>query len=119
MVARHAKPSAGACFWLAAFHFNVLFGPRKAPLSKPGGMGCFPALTEIKPADRAVVKLTHCMDNFVFKCPRTGMNVQHWLAETPALDEPHCTYETLVCQACSRLHFINRSSGKLLGEKDS
>ncbi len=23
--------------------------------------------------------------------------------------------ETVVCQACSRLHFINRSNGKLLG----
>ena len=44
------------------------------------------------------------------------MNVQHWLAEETASDDPHCSYETVVCQACSRLHFINRSSGKLLGE---
>jgi hypothetical protein len=28
-----------------------------------------------------------------------------------------CTYETVVCQACSRLHFINRATGKLLGEQ--
>jgi hypothetical protein len=117
VVARHAKPSAGACFWLAAFHFNVLFGPRKAPLSKPGGMGCFPALTEIKPADRAVVKLTHCMDNFVFKCPRTGMNVQHRLADEPAAGDPHGAYETVLCPACSGLHFVHRSSRKLLGEQ--
>ena len=44
------------------------------------------------------------------------MNVQHWLAEETASDDSHCSYETVVCQACSRLHFINRSSGKLLGE---
>jgi len=45
------------------------------------------------------------------------MNVQHWLAEEPAAADPQCTYETVVCKACSRLHFINRSSGKLLGDQ--
>jgi hypothetical protein len=55
------------------------------------------------------------MGNFVFKCPRTGMNVQHWLADEAAPNDPNCTYETVVCKACSRLHFINRSTGKLLG----
>jgi hypothetical protein len=55
------------------------------------------------------------MDSFVFKCPLTGMNVQHQFAEESALDGPRCTYETVLCQACSRLHFINRSSHKLLG----
>ena len=44
------------------------------------------------------------------------MNVQHWLDESES-DDPQRTYETVVCQACSRLHFINRSSGKLLGEQ--
>jgi hypothetical protein len=58
------------------------------------------------------------MANPIFKCPRTGINVQHWLADEPTPDDPHGTYETVVCQACSsRLHFINRSSGKLLGEQ--
>jgi hypothetical protein len=58
------------------------------------------------------------MANLIFKCPRTGLNVQHWLAEEVAPDEPRCTYESLTCLACTRLHFINRSSGKLLGEKE-
>jgi len=58
------------------------------------------------------------MSNLIFKCPHTGFNVQHWLANEPAPDDPQCTYETVVCQACSRIHFINRSNGKLLGEKD-
>jgi hypothetical protein len=44
------------------------------------------------------------------------MNVQHWLADAPEGGDPPATYETVVCKACSRLHFINRSSGKLLGE---
>jgi hypothetical protein len=56
------------------------------------------------------------MGNIIFKCSRTGMNVQHWLADEPQRDDPSCTYETVVCKACSRLHFINRSTGKLLGE---
>jgi hypothetical protein len=47
------------------------------------------------------------MANVVFKCPRTGMNVQHWIGEEAAPDDPHCTYETVVCKACTRLHFIN------------
>jgi hypothetical protein len=42
------------------------------------------------------------------------MNVQHWLADGPDVAED--TYVSVVCQACSRLHFINRSTGKLLGE---
>ena len=57
------------------------------------------------------------MANLIFKCPRTGMNVQHWLADGPT-DDPYSSYETLVCQACSRLHFMNRSTGKLLGAED-
>jgi hypothetical protein len=56
------------------------------------------------------------MANVVFKCPRTGMNVQHWIAAEAKADDPRCTYETLVCKACTRLHFINRATGKLLGD---
>jgi hypothetical protein len=56
------------------------------------------------------------MANVVFKCPRTGMNVQHWIAEEARADHLRCSYETLVCKACMRLHFINRSTGKLLGD---
>jgi hypothetical protein len=58
------------------------------------------------------------MANLIFKCPRTGMNVQHWLADDAAADDSHTSYETVHCQACSRLHFINRSNGKLLGADD-
>jgi hypothetical protein len=44
------------------------------------------------------------------------MNVQHWIAAEARADDPRCTYETLVCKACTRLHFINRATGKLLGD---
>jgi len=56
------------------------------------------------------------MGNVVFRCPRTGMNVQHWLEDSKPGD-PACTYETVVCKACTRLHFINRSTGRLLSQE--
>ena len=55
------------------------------------------------------------MGNVIFKCPHTGLNVQHWLDEAGP-DDPTTSYETVACKACNRLHFINRSSGKLLGQ---
>ena len=45
----------------------------------------------------------------------TGLNVQHWLDDNEP-ENPSSGYETVVCQACNRLHFINRSNGKLLGQ---
>jgi hypothetical protein len=57
------------------------------------------------------------MGHLIFKCPHTGMKVQHWVADEIAAEDHDRTYETVVCQACRRIHLINRSSGKLLGEK--
>ena len=54
--------------------------------------------------------------NIIFKCPVTGMNVQHRLAAESVSDASRFEFETVPCQACTRLHFINRLSGKLLGE---
>ncbi len=58
------------------------------------------------------------MGNVVFRCPRTGLNVQHWLAEEAGLADGRCTYETVTCKACTRLHFINRATGRLLGDQE-
>jgi hypothetical protein len=60
----------------------------------------------------------HGMGNVVFRCPRTGLNVQHWLADEAGPDAPQCSHETVICKACTRLHFINRKTGKLLGEQE-
>jgi hypothetical protein len=55
--------------------------------------------------------------HIIFKCPRLGTNVQHWLPETPPEDEPSSnSYASVVCLACTRLHFIHKETGKLLGE---
>jgi hypothetical protein len=46
--------------------------------------------------------------------PATSLNVQHQLDGDPDISENE--YEGIVCPACTRLHFINRKTGKLLGE---
>jgi hypothetical protein len=50
---------------------------------------------------------------FLFTCPTTSMKVQHWLDDDD--DATEDAYEGVVCQACARLHFVNRKTGKLLG----
>jgi len=49
----------------------------------------------------------------VFKCPQTGMNVQHRLSD----ESTGRTHESVSCPACTRLHLIDRSTGKLLGDR--
>ncbi len=51
----------------------------------------------------------------VFKCPQTGLNVQHRLTE--ATEGGADTHVSVPCPACTRLHLINRATGKLLGER--
>lgn len=54
--------------------------------------------------------------HIIFKCPRTGLNVQHRL-EAVAEDNTSNAYRSVYCQACTQVHFIHRETGKLLGEK--
>jgi hypothetical protein len=56
------------------------------------------------------------MAQLMFKCPRTGMNVQHWLEEAEP-DGRHPVYVSVICKACTRIHFIDSATGKLLGEE--
>jgi hypothetical protein len=58
------------------------------------------------------------MGHIIFKCPRTGLNVQHWLGDEPTPDDASGSYETVTCSACRGLHFLNRSSRKLVGESE-
>jgi hypothetical protein len=75
-------------------------------------------LTQLKAADLADFKLPSSMANIIFKCPRTGLNVQHWLEDDPTPDNPSSGYESVTCSACRGLHFLNRSNGKLVGERE-
>jgi len=51
----------------------------------------------------------------LFRCPNTGMNVQHWLADAP--EDEKDRHSSVVCPACAKMHFIHNSTGKPLGEK--
>ena len=57
------------------------------------------------------------MAHLVIRCPRTGMNVQIWLAKDASTDQADA-YECVTCPACLRLLFINKTNGKLLGDKE-
>jgi len=44
------------------------------------------------------------------------MSVQHWLDDDD--DVPENEWEGITCPACTGLHFLNRKTGKLLGQDD-
>jgi hypothetical protein len=58
------------------------------------------------------------MDSHIaFTCPTTGQRVDHVFDrrnETPLVDQ----YEIVVCPSCTKVHFINSLTGKLLGHED-
>jgi hypothetical protein len=56
------------------------------------------------------------MAPFLFTCPTTLMKVQHWSAQDDDVREHE--YEGIICPACARLHFLNRKTGRLLGQDD-
>lgn len=56
------------------------------------------------------------MATFVYRCPNTGQRTQGWLAEDVAGETD--TYEAISCIACLQLHFVNRTTGKVLGARD-
>ena len=51
----------------------------------------------------------------LFTCPATNFRVQHWLDNDDASEDEH---EGVNCPACSKLHFINRKTGKVLGYEE-
>jgi uncharacterized C2H2 Zn-finger protein len=55
----------------------------------------------------------------LFKCPRTGMNVQHRIDDDRPAGAPENTHVPVRCPACMALHFVNSTTGKLLGERSS
>jgi hypothetical protein len=56
------------------------------------------------------------MAHFIFTCPATSMNVQH--SSEDDQDAPDNEYEGVACPVCARVHFVNRKTGKLLGQDE-
>jgi len=40
-----------------------------------------------------------------------------WLPDAEPTDQAD-SYETVTCPACTRLHLVNKSTGKILGDKE-
>jgi hypothetical protein len=53
----------------------------------------------------------------LFRCPRSGELVRHFIADQPKPGDQH-RYDAVRCNACSLPHMINRATGKVLGQKD-
>jgi len=57
------------------------------------------------------------MAESMFTCPDTSLMVQHWLDDDDDDDVPDNEYQVVACPACTKIHLINRKTGKLLGEE--
>jgi hypothetical protein len=57
------------------------------------------------------------MQPLIFRCPVFKENVQHWLDDDDDPPADGDSYEAMTCPACTRLHFVNRKTGKLLGDE--
>ena len=57
------------------------------------------------------------MPLILFHCPVTGLNIQWMAEEIPPEESPIRSYTGIVCPACTRLHFVDLSTGKLLAEE--
>ena len=53
---------------------------------------------------------------FLYRCPNTGRQVQGYVADDPTEDTDE--YQSVACLACTRTHFVNPNTGKVLGEDD-
>ena len=49
-------------------------------------------------------------------CPRTGSNVHVWVTKAQP-GESADIYDAVTCPGCGLLHFVNKTTGKTLGDK--
>jgi hypothetical protein len=54
------------------------------------------------------------MPAIVFTCPRTHQRVQHYLADDPDAGEDD--FQGTECNACGKVHFVNRK-GEVFGSE--
>jgi hypothetical protein len=55
------------------------------------------------------------MGKLIFRCTRTGMNVQIDMPEAAPTDYPD-SYESVTCPACARIHLVNKTTGRTLAD---
>jgi hypothetical protein len=57
------------------------------------------------------------MTVFVYRCPNTGQQVQGWTDDPPVADDPEA-YQSVNCSACSRSHWVNPRTRRVLSPMD-
>jgi hypothetical protein len=57
------------------------------------------------------------MANLIFVCSVTDLSVKHQTDDDPKIISD-AKYEVIICPACTRLHFINRRTGKPFANKE-
>ena len=56
-------------------------------------------------------------DLIIFRCPQTGMDVETLLHKQEH-EEARPYYVAVTCPACTRLHFLDKSTGIALGRDE-
>jgi hypothetical protein len=56
------------------------------------------------------------MPLILFRCPVKALKVQWVDCEGQRQNDGTALYQVIVCPACSRLHFVNQSTGELKDE---
>ena len=56
------------------------------------------------------------MTAFLYRCPNTGFQVQGYSPEQTSDDDSW--YEAITCLMCKRVHLVNPTTGKVLGEEN-
>jgi len=51
----------------------------------------------------------------IFTCPNTSLPVQQWVEGGDVAENE---YRSIVCNACTKVHFINPMTGKVLGQRE-
>jgi hypothetical protein len=58
------------------------------------------------------------MAAFIYRCPTTGLKVQGWLEDESLSENGSASYEAVICTACTRVHFVNRKTGRSIGDDE-
>jgi hypothetical protein len=58
------------------------------------------------------------MAALLYRCPRTGLTTQVWMADDGDSAEASDHYEPVSCPACGITHFINPRNGNVLASDD-
>jgi hypothetical protein len=58
------------------------------------------------------------MTAITYRCPNMQQSIQYWLDGKDVQDEGQ-KYIAVLCYACLELHFVERTTGKVLGQDDA